>query len=149
MTSTVVDIETAFLHGDLDEEIYMDVPLGLSNRPNKKLLLRKTIHGLVQSARKFYEKLIDVLKVIGFDGKMMEPAGEFAGLYVKQARKAVVEKMQEKGLIEKIDENYNNRVGLCYKCKNVAFSLNRLCSFKSATVKSGVSIKILTLSFKS
>lgn len=58
-------------------------------------------------------------QVIGFDGRMMEEAGEFAGLYVKQARKAVVEKMQEKGLIEKIDENYNNRVGLCYKCKNV------------------------------
>lgn len=58
-------------------------------------------------------------QVIGFDGRMMEEAEEFAGLYVKQARKAVVEKMQEKGLIEKIDENYNNRVGLCYKCKNV------------------------------
>ncbi len=58
-------------------------------------------------------------QVIGFDGKMMEAAGEFAGLYVKQARRAIVEKMQEKGLIEKIDENYNNRVGLCYKCKNV------------------------------
>ncbi len=58
-------------------------------------------------------------QVIGLDGKMMEEAGEFAGMYVKQARKAIVEKMQEKGLIEKIDENYNNRVGLCYKCKNV------------------------------
>ena len=73
MTSTVVDIETAFLHGDLDEEIYMDVPLGLSTGPNKKLLLRKTIYGLVQSARKFYEKLIDVLKVIGFEGSKSDP----------------------------------------------------------------------------
>jgi valyl-tRNA synthetase len=27
--------------------------------------------------------------------------------------------MQKKGLIEKIDEEYVNRVGLCYKCKNV------------------------------
>jgi valyl-tRNA synthetase len=27
--------------------------------------------------------------------------------------------MQTKGLIEKIDENYQNRVGLCYKCKNI------------------------------
>lgn len=58
-------------------------------------------------------------QVIGFDGKMNEHAGEFAGLYVKQARKAVVEKMQEKGLIEKIDEEYVNRVALCYKCKNI------------------------------
>ncbi len=58
-------------------------------------------------------------QVIGFDGKMNEHAGKFAGLYVKQARKAIVDEMLEKGLIEKIDEEYINRVGLCYKCKNV------------------------------
>jgi hypothetical protein len=64
MTSTVIDIETSFLHGNLDKEIYMDVPMGLSIGPNKKLLLRKTIYGLVQSAKKFNDKSIDVLKVI-------------------------------------------------------------------------------------
>jgi hypothetical protein len=73
MTSTVVDIETTFLHGNLDKEIYMDVPMGLSIGPNKKLLLRKTIYGLVQSAKKFYEKLIDVLKVIGFEVSKSDP----------------------------------------------------------------------------
>ena len=36
---TVVDIETAFLHGNLDEEIYMDVPKGLLVEGNKKLIL--------------------------------------------------------------------------------------------------------------
>jgi hypothetical protein len=45
MTSTVVDIETVFLHGNLNKEIYMDVPMGLSTGPNKKLHLRKTIYG--------------------------------------------------------------------------------------------------------
>jgi hypothetical protein len=59
-TCTVVDIEIAFLHGDLDEEIYMEVPKGLAIEDNKKLILRKTIYGLVQSARKFYEKLVNV-----------------------------------------------------------------------------------------
>jgi hypothetical protein len=64
MTCTVVDIETAFLHGDLDEELYMEVSKGLEIKSNKKLMLRKTIYGLVQSARKFYEKRMNVLKVI-------------------------------------------------------------------------------------
>jgi hypothetical protein len=41
--------------------------------PNEKLILRKTIYGLVQSARKFYEKVIDVLKVIGFYGSKSDP----------------------------------------------------------------------------
>jgi hypothetical protein len=68
MTNTVVDIETAFLHGDFDEEIYMEVPKGLEIERNEKLMLKKTIYGLVQSARNFYEKLINSLKVIGFYG---------------------------------------------------------------------------------
>ena len=61
---------------------------------------------------------LPMVQVIGLDGKMNEKAGKFVGLYAKQARKAVVEEMQTKGLIEKIDENYTHRIGLCYKCKN-------------------------------
>jgi hypothetical protein len=61
MTDTVVDIETVFLHGDLDEENYMETPKGLTIGDNKNLLLRKTIYGLVQSAGNFYEKMIKVL----------------------------------------------------------------------------------------
>jgi hypothetical protein len=73
MTCAVVAIEKAFLHGDLDEEIYMEVPKGLEIEHNKKLILRKTIYGLFQSARKFYEKLINVLKVIGIYGSKSDP----------------------------------------------------------------------------
>ncbi|MCL6096908.1 MAG: valine--tRNA ligase [Patescibacteria group bacterium] len=61
---------------------------------------------------------LPMVQVIGLDGKINEKAGKFAGQYVKQARKAVVEEMQAKGLLEKIDENYTHRIGLCYKCKN-------------------------------
>ncbi|MCL5019092.1 MAG: valine--tRNA ligase [Patescibacteria group bacterium] len=61
---------------------------------------------------------LPMVQVIGLDGKMNEKAGKFAGLYVRQARKAVVEEMQKKGLIEKIDDKYTHRIGLCYKCKN-------------------------------
>lgn len=95
-------------------------------------------------------------QVIGFDGKMNEHAGEFAGLYVKQARKAVIERMQEKGLIEKIDEDYVNRVGLCYKCKNVLeplpleqwfVKMEPLASPAIAAVKNG-DIKIHPKSFE-
>ncbi|HSA83814.1 MAG TPA: valine--tRNA ligase, partial [Patescibacteria group bacterium] len=62
---------------------------------------------------------LEMRQVVGFDGKMNHFAGKFEGLYVKQARKAIVEEMQAKGLIEKIDEKYVHRVGVCYKCKTV------------------------------
>jgi hypothetical protein len=73
MTCNVVDIKTAFLHGDLDEEIYMEVPKALEIKDNKKLILRKNIYGLVQSARKLYEKLINVLKIIVFYRSKSDP----------------------------------------------------------------------------
>ncbi|HLD01301.1 MAG TPA: valine--tRNA ligase [Patescibacteria group bacterium] len=58
-------------------------------------------------------------QVIGFDGKMNDHAGKFSGMYAKKAREAIVEEMQKKGLIEKIDQDYTHRVALCYKCKTI------------------------------
>jgi hypothetical protein len=51
----------------------MEFPKGLTIKDNEKLILRKTIYGLVQSARKFYEKFINVLNVIGFYGSKSDP----------------------------------------------------------------------------
>lgn len=62
---------------------------------------------------------LEIRQVIGFDGKLNHYAGKFAGLYVKKARVAIVEEMQKKGLIDKIDTEYSTRIGLCYKCKTV------------------------------
>ncbi len=61
---------------------------------------------------------LPLVRVINYDGTMNEKAGKFKGLYVRQARKQIIEEMQAKGLVEKIDENYTHRIGLCYKCKN-------------------------------
>ncbi len=62
---------------------------------------------------------LEMKQVIGFDGRMNEHAGKFSGMKVLEARQAVVEEMQQKGLIEKIDAGYQNRVGTCYKCSTV------------------------------
>jgi len=59
---------------------------------------------------------LEVKQVIGYDGKLNHLAGKFAGMRVKEARVALAKEMQEKGLIERVDENYQNRVGVCYKC---------------------------------
>lgn len=62
---------------------------------------------------------LPAVSVIDLNGNMTSQAGPFAGLSVLEARKAVVAALQEKGLIEKIDEHYKNRIGVCYKCKTV------------------------------
>jgi hypothetical protein len=73
LQANIVDVETAFLHGDLQEEIYMNVPKGMSQDDKTCLLLKKTIYGLVQSVREFYNKLLSTLKSMGFTENESDP----------------------------------------------------------------------------
>jgi valyl-tRNA synthetase len=62
---------------------------------------------------------LPAVRVINHDGTMNHKAGRFEGLTVMEARKAVVEALDEKGLLVKVDNDYVNRVGHCYKCDTV------------------------------
>ncbi len=62
---------------------------------------------------------LPAVRVINHDGTMNERAGRFRGMTVMEARKAVVEALKEKGLLIKVDEKYQNRVGKCYKCGTI------------------------------
>lgn len=55
-------------------------------------------------------------QVIDWRGKLLPIAGEFAGMNIKEARGKIVEKLQSKGLVEKIDTEYVHEVPVCYKC---------------------------------
>ena len=59
---------------------------------------------------------LEVKRIINIDGRLNELTGPYEGLKVKQARIKVVEDLQKKGLIEKINENYMHAVTVCYKC---------------------------------
>ena len=62
---------------------------------------------------------LDKEQVIDENGKLLPIAGEFAGLHIKKARPLIIEKLQKKGLVEKIDENYKHVVRTCYKCGTI------------------------------
>ncbi len=59
---------------------------------------------------------IEVHQIIGQDGKMTEAAGDMAGMPVEQCREQVVARLQEKGLVERIDEEYVHNLSVCYRC---------------------------------
>jgi valyl-tRNA synthetase len=58
---------------------------------------------------------LDSPKIIDLNGNLLETAGEFAGLNLKEARTKVIERLTEKGLVEKIDENYTNNLATNYR----------------------------------
>ena len=72
------DIETAFLHGDLDEEIYMEQPpyFVRSTIPYNVCKLHKSLYGLKQSSRMWHNKLHTYLEAIGFRCLQVEPRGK-------------------------------------------------------------------------
>ena len=61
LKSKIVDVESAFLNGKLEEEIYMDCPDGMEHNADDCLLLLKEIYGLVQSACQFFKKFVLIL----------------------------------------------------------------------------------------
>ncbi len=58
-----MDVVTAFLNGDLHEDVFMSVPEGLSSEStsNKVCKLRKSLYGLKQSPRQWYAKIHEFL----------------------------------------------------------------------------------------
>ena len=62
---------------------------------------------------------LPAVRVINHDGTMNEKAGPYRGMTVLEAREAVVKALEEKGLLIKVDKDYRNRVGKCYKCGTI------------------------------
>lgn len=58
-------------------------------------------------------------RVINHDGRLNHLTGRFEGLTVMEAREAVAQALEEKGLLVKVDRDYTNRMGYCYKCGTV------------------------------
>jgi hypothetical protein len=62
-----LDVKTAFLNGDLEEELYMMQPPGYENgAAGVACKLQKALYGLRQAPRAWYNKLSSVLVQLGF-----------------------------------------------------------------------------------
>src|ERR1700686_893045 len=63
-----MDVKTSFLHGDLEEEIYMKQPEGFAVKGKKEPVckLKKSLYGLKQSPRMWYKKFDTFIRGLGF-----------------------------------------------------------------------------------
>ena len=75
------DFVTAFLNAPTDAELYIELPPEI-NRPKKVAKLLKTLYGLKQSLRLWFQALRQALKDLGLYQLPSEPS-VFAGIYQK------------------------------------------------------------------
>ncbi|KAL6316992.1 hypothetical protein AAG906_026686 [Vitis piasezkii] len=104
-----LDVKNAFLNGDLEEEVYMDIPAGLETTSNfnKVCRLRKSLYGLKQSPGKAaiiivyvddiiltgdHEEKIDLLKKLltkEFEIKDLGNLKYFLGMEIARSKKGI------------------------------------------------------------
>ena len=70
-----MDVSTAFLHGELSEEVYMKQPEGFIESGQEHLVchLKQSIYGLKQSPRCWNHALDSHLKEMGFKQTCCDP----------------------------------------------------------------------------
>jgi Reverse transcriptase (RNA-dependent DNA polymerase) len=63
-----MDVKNAFLHGELDREIYMDQPQGFESKTHPEFVckLKKALYGLKQAPRAWYGKITKFLVRSGY-----------------------------------------------------------------------------------
>ncbi|KAL5858701.1 hypothetical protein ACOSQ3_006159 [Xanthoceras sorbifolium] len=69
-----MDVKTAFLNGDLEDEVYMKQPEGFPSSDGEQLVckLKKSIYGLKQASRQWYLKFHNVISSFGFVENIMD-----------------------------------------------------------------------------
>jgi len=63
-----MDVKTAFLNGDLEDDVYMDQPVGFTKEGKEHMVckLKRSIYGLKQASRQWYLKFNDTIVSFGF-----------------------------------------------------------------------------------
>ncbi|KAG8485491.1 hypothetical protein CXB51_021304 [Gossypium anomalum] len=130
-----LDVKTAFLHGELEEDIYMQQPEGftVSEKEDYVCLLKKSLYGLKQSPRQknndgsfvylllYVDDMLIAAKDKGeirkvkaqlseeFEMKDLGPAKKILGIEILRDRKTSKLYLSQKGYIEKLLCRFNMR----------------------------------------
>ena len=91
------DIDSAYLHGKLDHDIYITFPDGY-DRPGKVAKLNKALYGLPEAARVWHEDLEDKLRSLGF-----APLGSDSGVFLRKSAAGITV----------IDTHVDDGTGIC------------------------------------
>jgi len=82
-----MDFKSAFLNGYINEEVYVDQPLGFEDHqyPNHVFKLKKAFYGLKQAPRKWYERLSNFLLSHSYERGMIDKT-----LFIKKSNSEII-----------------------------------------------------------
>ena len=109
-----LDIKTAFLHGDLDEEIFIEQPEDFKVKGNENMVcrLKKSLYGLKQALRQCYKKFYFFMMSQEYKRTFADPCvyvrrffdGKFIILLLYVYDMLIVG--QDANMIQKLKQNY-------------------------------------------
>lgn len=95
MDITTFDVKTAFLNGDLEEDIWMEEPEGFASSNGTMVChLKKSLYGLKQAPRSWKKKLSSVLHQFGLQATRSDPC-----LYVSKDSSLILACYVDDGLV--------------------------------------------------
>ena len=70
-----MDVKTAFLNGEIEEEVYIEQPQGfeIKDRQNHLCMLKKALYGLKQDPRAWYGRIDSFLMSLDFTKSKVDP----------------------------------------------------------------------------
>ena len=114
------DVTTAFLHGDLDEEIFMEQPLGFNDNSGSVCFLKKGLYGLKQAPRAWNNKFHEFLSSYGLERSYADPCVYVSdkegyiilGIYVDDGLLCCSSKTTKDKMINEMNKKFEIKVGM-------------------------------------
>ena len=105
-----MDVDTAFLNSSLNEEIYMSQPVGFEDGTSRVCRLLKSVYGLKQASREWYNTLGEFLHSLDFTRSRIDPClfirpGIIIFIYVDD----IIIAARDQELVDDIAENFKRR----------------------------------------
>lgn len=118
-----MDAVTAFLQGDLEEEIYVQQPEGFDDNSGRVCKLNKSMYGLKQSSRQWNIKLDGVLKSFGLTKSTVDPC-----VYFNQCSSLIIAIYVDDVLIfwrdKDVRDDLKNALSNAFRMKDIGVARN-------------------------
>ncbi|CAL2254173.1 unnamed protein product [Prunus armeniaca] len=135
-----LDVKNVFLHGDLEEEVFMRQPPGFEDSAHPEFVckLKKSLYGLKQAPRAWNAKFTGYLPAIGFNSSHSDPSSKASCIQEVVDELSAVFEMKDMGKLTyflglQIDYNAESDIFyLTFTRPDLSYAVNSVCQYMTA-----------------